>query len=58
VAEAVLVTTMSVEAARAMEIASNMAVTAIGGGRGRSRNQRERHQKRESKGLHSLPSTG
>ena len=61
-AEAVVVVMMtmmmSVEATRAMEVASDMAVTAIGGGRGRSRGQRERHHERESKGPHSLASTG
>ena len=49
---------MSVEATRAMDVASDMAMTAVGGGRGRSRDQRERHHEHESKGLHSLTSTG
>jgi len=57
-AEAVVVTMMSVEATRAMEVASDMAMTAIGGGRGRSPGQRKRHHEHESKGLHSLTSTG
>jgi len=49
-AEAVMM--MSVEAARTMEVASDMAVAAIGGGRGRSSGQRERYHERESKGPH------
>ncbi len=40
-AKAVMMMTMMmpVEATRAMEVASDMAVTAAGGGRGRSRGQ-------------------
>lgn len=57
-AEAVVVTMMSVEATRAMDVASDMAMTAVGGGRGRSRDQRKRHHEHESKGFHSLTSTG